>query len=72
MITLEVPSYTTMDWQGTYTVNKAFEIRAGVKNIFDTEPPMSLRTGNGHQNGYDPRYTDPMMRSFYMSGSYKF
>ncbi|AMC36779.1 TonB-dependent receptor plug domain-containing protein [Janthinobacterium sp. B9-8] len=72
LITLDVPSYTTMDWQGTYNINKAFEIRAGVKNILNTEPPMSLRTGNGHQNGYDPRYTDPMMRSFYMSGSYKF
>lgn len=71
-ITLDVPSYTTMDWQGTYNINKAFEVRAGVKNILNTEPPLSLRTGNGHQNGYDPRYTDPMMRSFYMSGSYKF
>ncbi|AZP11783.1 TonB-dependent receptor domain-containing protein [Undibacterium parvum] len=69
---LDVPSYTTVDWQGIYNLNKAVTIRAGVKNIFNVAPPLSLRASSGHQVGFDPRYADPTLRSFYMAGSYKF
>ncbi|MFZ6751019.1 TonB-dependent receptor [Undibacterium sp. Ren11W] len=69
---LDVPSYTTADWQGIYNLNKAVTIRAGVRNIFNTAPPLSLRASSGHQVGFDPRYADPTLRSFYMAGSYKF
>jgi len=47
-------------------------LRAGIKNLFDREPPLSLRSSRGHQVGYDPRYADPMMRSFYFTAQYKF
>lgn len=69
---LDVPSYTTADWQGIYNLNKAVTIRAGVRNIFNTAPPLSLRASSGHQVGFDPRYADPTLRSFYMAGNYKF
>ncbi|MEG1056230.1 MAG: TonB-dependent receptor, partial [Janthinobacterium sp.] len=69
---LEVPSYTTVDWQARFAFDKQTTIRAGIKNLFDRAPPLSLRASSGHQIGFDPRYADPMMRSFYITGNYKF
>ncbi|WP_300757375.1 TonB-dependent receptor [Janthinobacterium sp.] len=72
VLRLEVPSYTTFDWQARFAFNKQTTIRAGIKNLFDREPPLSLRASSGHQVGFDPRYADPMMRSFYITGQMKF
>ncbi|MED5598811.1 TonB-dependent receptor [Janthinobacterium sp. P210006] len=69
---LQVPSYTTFDWQARFAFDKQTTIRAGIKNLFDRAPPLSLRSSSGHQIGFDPRYADPMMRSFYITGNYKF
>lgn len=71
-IRLEVPSYTTVDWQGRYVFDAKMSLRGGIKNLLNKEPPLSLRASSGHQVGFDPRYADPMMRSFYVTGSYKF
>ncbi|MEO6921119.1 MAG: TonB-dependent receptor [Collimonas sp.] len=68
-----VASYTTFDWQTKLTVKKGFEITGGIKNLFARTPPLSLVTaGGGNQVGYDARYTDPLGRQFYLTGSYKF
>ncbi|MEO5934729.1 MAG: TonB-dependent receptor [Duganella sp.] len=69
---VEVPSYLTIDWQGKWQATKAISLRAGVKNLADRQPPFSLRASSGHQVGFDPRYADPMGRTFYMTGSYTF
>jgi len=70
---LDVPSYTTFDWQTKYNYNKALQFTVGIKNLFDRDPPMSLQTGGGgNQVGYDGRYTDPIGRQFYLTGQYKF
>lgn len=69
---LEVPSFTTFDWQGRYLFSDAFTLRAGMKNIFDRKPPLSLRASSGHQVGFDPRYADPLGRQLYVTGNYKF
>ena len=69
---LQVPSYTTFDWQARFAFDKQTTVRAGIKNLFDRAPPLSLRASSGHQVGFDPRYADPMMRSFYITGNYKF
>jgi iron complex outermembrane receptor protein len=69
---LEVPSFTTFDWQGRYAFTEAFTLRAGMKNIFDRQPPLSLRASSGHQVGFDPRYADPLGRQLYVTGNYKF
>lgn len=71
-IRLEVPSYVTLDWQGRYVLNKAITLRAGIKNILNEEPPLSLRASSGHQVGFDPRYADPLGRQAYITGNYKF
>ena len=69
---LEVPSFTTFDWQGRYAFTENFTLRAGMKNIFDRKPPLSLRASSGHQVGFDPRYADPLGRQLYVTGNYKF
>ena len=71
-IRLDVPSHITFDWQGRYAINNKTSVRAGIKNLFDRNPPLSLRASSGHQVGFDPRYADPMLRTFYITGSYKF
>lgn len=71
-IRLDVPSYTQIDYQGRYVFNSKWDVRFGVKNLLDKEPPLSLRASSGHQVGYDPRYADTMGRSYYLSSTYKF
>ncbi|PRC94185.1 TonB-dependent receptor domain-containing protein [Solimicrobium silvestre] len=68
-----VGSYTTFDWQGRYDYSKVLNFTAGIKNLFDKNPPLSLvNAGGGNQVGYDGRYTDPLGRAFYLTGHYKF
>ena len=70
---LHVGSYTTFDWQGKFDYSKALNFTAGIKNVFDRNPPLSLQNaGGGNQVGYDGRYADPLGRAFYVSGHYKF
>ncbi len=71
-VTLEVPNYYTLDWQGVYTVNKALELRLGVKNLTNKKPPLTLRDSSGHQVGFDPRYADMFLRTVYLAAEYKF
>ena len=69
---LRTASYTTFDWQGKYDFG-AFTLTAGIKNLFDRDPPLTLQNaGGGNQLGYDARYTDPRGRSFYITGNYRF
>ncbi|MFC3377606.1 TonB-dependent receptor [Rugamonas sp. CCM 8940] len=69
---LQVPSHITFDWQGRYAFTKTAAVRVGVKNLLNREPPLSLRASSGHQVGFDPRYADPMLRTFYMTGNVQF
>lgn len=71
-VQLTVPKYYTFDWQTKYNVMKNLELTAGVINLADKNPPLSLRNTGSHQLGYDPRYASPIGRTYYMSGSYKF
>jgi iron complex outermembrane recepter protein len=68
-----VASYTTFDWQTRADVTKALQFTLGVKNMFDRQPPFSIRfAGGGNALGYDGRYTDPLGRNFYVKANYKF
>ncbi|RZT04248.1 iron complex outermembrane recepter protein [Duganella sp. CF402] len=69
---LWTPSYTTVDWQGKYEFGR-FTLTAGIKNLFDRDPPFTLQNaGGGNQIGYDGRYADPAGRAFYLSGNVRF
>ena len=52
-------------------MSKALTLRGGVQNIFDTSPPFSQQA-YFFLSGYDPSYTDPRGRFFYVSAQYKF
>ena len=67
----EVDHYSTWSVSATYTGNKQFELTAGIKNLFDEEPPFTNQVTN-FQLGYDPRYTDPLGATVYMRLTYKF
>ncbi|MDB5918745.1 MAG: TonB-dependent receptor [Massilia sp.] len=56
---------------GTYTGNRNVDFTAGVKNLFDQDPPYSNQITN-FQQGYDPRYTDPLGATVFMRVTYKF
>ena len=68
----QVPSYTLVDWQGRFMLNKELSFTAGVKNLLDKKPPLSIKTVAGNMLGFDPRYADGKGRTFYLSGSYRF
>lgn len=69
----DVANYKTVDWQLKANVTKSFTVTGGVRNLFNQDPPLSVRnTGGGNQVGFDARYTDPLGRTFYLTGNYKF
>lgn len=67
----KVSEYSLWDLAGSWNPNKKFTLRAGVKNLFDTEPPFSNQSYY-FLSTYDPTYTDPRGRYFYASVSYSF
>ena len=66
-----VKSYSTWDIDGSWNITKGLTLVLGVKNLFDTNPPFSNQ-GNTFQTGYDPRFTDPLGRAYYLRGTYRF
>jgi iron complex outermembrane receptor protein len=66
-----VDPYSTWTLAGTYTGNRQIDITAGIKNLFDEEPPYTNQTTR-FQQGYDPRYTDPLGRTYYIRATYRF
>lgn len=70
---LHVGSYTTFDWQTSFDITKVVNLTAGIKNLTDKDPPLTLQNaGGGNQTGYDGRYADPIGRAYYLRANYKF
>ncbi|WP_374517656.1 TonB-dependent receptor domain-containing protein [Undibacterium squillarum] len=69
----DVSPFITFDWQTRYQLNKALTLTAGVKNMFNVDPPFSIRTqGGGNQIGFDARYASALGRQIYVTGNYRF
>jgi iron complex outermembrane receptor protein len=67
-----VASYELWDLQLRYRGFKDLELRAGVRNLFDKDPPYSNAGGQtSFQGGYDPAYADPRGRFFYVGLTYR-
>ena len=66
-----VGSYMTMDVYGTWSATKALSLTLGVRNVADRAPPLSYQT-DVFQAGYDPRFTDPTGRAYYVRGTFNF
>lgn len=67
----QVTSYSVFDLMGTYTGLKGLTLTAGIKNLFDEDPPFTNQNTT-FQRGYDPRFTDPRGRTFLVRAAYKF
>jgi iron complex outermembrane recepter protein len=67
----KVGAYSVWDLFGSWTPIKPVTIAAGVRNLLDKDPPFSNQTQT-FQAGYDPRYTDPTGRAFYVRLNYTF
>ena len=59
------------DLQGSYTGFKNLTLTLGVKNMFDTDPPLT-NSNLTFQAGYDPSYYDARARFVYGSVRYAF
>ncbi len=68
----KVRAYTTVDWQTRWQYNKDLRFTVGITNLFNQEPPRSLKLVGGNQVGYDGRYADPTGRAFTLGASYRF
>jgi iron complex outermembrane receptor protein len=66
-----VASYTTFDLYGSWAQKKGLMLTVGVKNLFDRDPPLSYQDAQ-FQAGYDPRYADPIGRTYYARVGYNF
>jgi iron complex outermembrane receptor protein len=69
--TRHVSSYSVWDLQGRYTGAKNATLSFGIRNLFDTAPPVSNQT-NAFQRGIDPSYADPRGRMYYVALRYAF
>jgi len=69
--TNRVKEYSTWSLSGNYTGVKNVDITLGVRNLFDEDPPFTNQSTT-FQQGYDPRYTDPLGRTYYARLTYKF
>ena len=51
---LTIPSYSYIDLEATWNINKILQIRAGANNILDKDPPLvdSAIVGGGAANTY--------------------
>lgn len=67
----QVDRYYLFDTSVTWTGVKNLSVTAGINNIFDTNPPLSGQVTT-FQRGYDPRFTDPLGRTFLLRAAYKF
>ena len=66
-----VENYSIWTLSGTYSGNKQVDITAGIKNLLGDDPPYTNQTTT-FQQGYDPRYTDPLGRTYYIRATYRF
>ena len=67
----KVKAYSLWDLTGSWAVNDQLKVRGGVLNLLDKEPPFSNQA-YFFLAGYDPTYSDPRGRSYYLGVDYKF
>ncbi len=66
-----VANYSLWNIQGVYSGWRNWSLAAGIRNLFDTDPPFSNQVATA-QFGYDPTQGDPRGRTFYARATYTF
>jgi iron complex outermembrane receptor protein len=69
-----VKPYIIYNLNAGLRINEQFRITAGVKNLFDTDPPFAITydSNTGAGSSWEPRVADPRGRSFTVSIDSKF
>lgn len=69
-----VDSYAIYNMSVTYTGIEGLRLTAGVRNLFDTDPPFAITydSNTGAGSSWEPRVADPRGRSFTASVEVKF
>ena len=67
----KVTYYTTTDAYLSWKAMKGLSLTFGINNLGDTDPPYSNQN-EVFQANYDPRFTDPTGRKYYVRASYQF
>lgn len=67
----KVDAYSIFDASVSWTGIKNLVLTFGINNLLDEDPPKSVQV-NTFQRGYDPRFTDPLGRTFLVRAAYRF
>ena len=62
-----IPGQALFDLYGSDVVSEGLEHSGGIRNVFDTRPPIDVTRGSG----YAP-YGDPRLRNFYVNLTQRF
>ena len=70
----QVDNYVIYNLSAGYKVNDQFRLVAGVKNLFNTDPPFAITYDSNFGSGssWEPRVADPRGRSFTLSADVSF
>ncbi len=70
----KVDAYSIFNLSVNYTGFKNLTLTAGVKNIFDEDPPFAITydSNSGAGSSWEPRVADPRGRAFTLMANYKF
>lgn len=70
----KVKSYVTYNTSVSVDLLKQYRLTAGVRNVFDTDPPFAITydSNTGAGSSWEPRVADPRGRSFTLSIEAKF
>jgi outer membrane receptor protein involved in Fe transport len=74
IINAKIPAYDYIDLAATLKVTKAVNLRAGVNNLFDRDPPAiasSILSSFGNGNTY-PGVYDPLGRTLFLGATLAF
>lgn len=69
-----VESYSIFNASVNYTGIKNLTLTAGIKNLFDTDPPFAITydSNTGAGSSWEPRVADPRGRAYTLTANYKF
>jgi iron complex outermembrane receptor protein len=70
----KVDAYSIFNLSASYNGFKNTTLTAGIKNLFDKEPPFAVTydSNTGAGSSWEPRVADPRGRSFTLTLDYKF
>ena len=68
---LRAGSQSTWDIYGSYKPIQSLMVTLGVNNVLNKYPPFSNQTYNWPA-GYNPVYSSPLLREFYLNLKYDF